>query len=464
MPYSSQAVAKPYFIAAIALFVGQILFGLVIGMQYVVGDFLFPTMPFNVARMVHTQLLIVWLLFGFMGAAYFIVPEEADKELHSPKLAIRLFWVFLIAVVLTLFGYLLVSYATLANLTGNRFWPTMGREYLEQPTIIKVVMVIVAIGFVYNIGITIRQGRKTVINLVLLTGLIGLAVLFLFAFYNPDNVVLGKYYRWWTIHLWFKCVWLLIMAALLAFVLMKITGVARELIDKWLYLITAASLMTGILGTGHHYYWIGTPEYWQWWGSIFSAIEPIPFFVITVFAFYMVNIRCREHPNKAATLWALGTAVVAFVGAGVLGFLQALAPINYYTHGTQITSAHAHLAFFGAYAMVVLTMISYAMPMLRGRAVANSHRSQVLEKWSFWLMTVSMTFIALLITTAGTLQVYWQRFAAEPLPFMAVQEKLVVFYWIREVAGLIFLIGLVVYVISFFVGGEEKGETSAGAN
>ncbi|HDN27366.1 MAG TPA: nitric-oxide reductase large subunit [Thioploca sp.] len=464
MLYSSQAVAKPYFIAAIALFVGQILFGLIIGLQYVVGDFLFPILPFNVARMVHTHLLIVWLLLGFMGAAYFIVPEEADKELHSPKLAILLFWVFLIMVVLTLLGYLLVSYATLANLTGNRFWPTMGREYLEQPTISKLVLLIVAIGFVYNIGMTIFQGRKTVINLVLLTGLIGLAVLFLFAFYNPDNVVLGKYYRWWTIHLWFECVWLLIMAALLAFVLMKITGVARELIDKWLYVITAAVLMTGILGTGHHYYWIGTPEYWQWWGSIFSAIEPIPFFVLTVFAFTMVNIRCCEHPNKAATLWALGTAVVAFLGAGVLGFLQALAPINYYTHGTQITSAHAHLAFFGAYAMVVLTMISYAMPMLRGRAVANSHRSQVLEKWSFWLMTVSMTFIALLITTAGTLQVYWQRFVAEPLPFMAVQEKLVVFYWMREVAGLIFLIGLVVYVISFFVGGEDKGETSAGVN
>ena len=70
MQYKSQAVAKPYFIAAIGLFVGQILFGLIIGMQYIVGDFLFPEIPFNVARMVHTNLLIVWLLFGFMGASY----------------------------------------------------------------------------------------------------------------------------------------------------------------------------------------------------------------------------------------------------------------------------------------------------------------------------------------------------------------------------------------------------------
>ncbi len=69
MQYKSQAVAMPYFIAAIGLFVGQIIFGLIMGLQYVIGDFLFPEIPFNVARMVHTNLLIVWLLFGFMGAS-----------------------------------------------------------------------------------------------------------------------------------------------------------------------------------------------------------------------------------------------------------------------------------------------------------------------------------------------------------------------------------------------------------
>ena len=62
---------------------------------------------------------------------------------------------------------------------------------------------------------------------------------------------------------------------------------------------------------------------------------------------------------------------MAFLGAGVWGFLHTLAPVNFFTHGTQITAAHGHMAFYGAYVMVVLTMISYAMPMLRGRA-ANS--------------------------------------------------------------------------------------------
>lgn len=170
-------------------------------------------------RMVHTNLLFIWLLFGFMGAAYYLIPEEAEKELHSPNLARVLFWMFLIVGVLTILGYLFVSYAKLAEITGNRFFPTMGREFLEQPTILKVGIVVVTVGFLYNIGMTVLQGRKTAINLVLLTGLTGLAVLFLLAFYNPDNLVLDKYYRWWVIHLWVEGVWGLIMAAILAFVL-----------------------------------------------------------------------------------------------------------------------------------------------------------------------------------------------------------------------------------------------------
>ncbi|AZG36685.1 MULTISPECIES: cbb3-type cytochrome c oxidase subunit I [Shewanella] len=453
LKFQSQSVATPYFIFALILFTGQILFGLVMGLQYVVGDFLAGIIPFNVARMVHTNLLIVWLLFGFMGAAYFLVPEESETELYSPKLAILLFWVFAVAATLTVLGYLLVPYSRLAEITGNEYFPTMGREFLEQPTITKIGIVIVCLGFLFNIGMTMLRGRKTVINMVLLTGLIGLAVFFLFSFYNPSNIAMDKFYWWFVVHLWVEGVWELIMGAILAFILIKITGVDREIIEKWLYVIVAMALISGLLGTGHHFFWLATPEYWQWVGSVFSALEPLPFFAMVLYAFNMVNNRRREHPNKAATLWALGTAVMAFLGAGVWGFLHTLAPVNFYTHGTQITAAHAHMAFYGAYAMIVLTIISYAMPKLRGIGEASSKKAQVLEMWGFWLMTVAMVFITLFLTGAGVLQVWLQRLpeGGEALSFMETQDKLSIFYWAREATGVIFLIGLITYMCNFIV-------------
>jgi nitric oxide reductase subunit B len=462
LQYASQSVSKYYFIAALALFTAQIVFGLALGLQYLLGDFLFPYIPFNQARMVHTNLLIVWLLFGFQGAAYYMVPEESETELYSPKLAIALFWIFLVAGALTIVGYLAVPYAKLAELTGNDILQTMGREFLEQPLPTKLGIVAVMLGFLFNISMTVLKGRKTSISLVLMIGLWGLALLFLFSFVNPHNLVRDKMYWWFVVHLWVEGTWELIMGALLAFVLIKTTGVDREVIDKWLYVIIAMALITGILGTGHHFFFIGMPGYWLWVGSIFSAMEPIPFFMMTVFAFNMVQRRRREHPNQAALLWAVGCSVVAFLGAGVWGFIHTLSPVNYYTHGSQVTAAHGHLAFYGAYVMVVLAIISYAMPILRGR-VANSQKAQNVEMWSFWMMTIGMAVMVLALTGAGILQIWLQRMPTSgAMSFMDTQDQLRFFYWIRVGGGVGFLIGLMTYLSSFFIGGVPR-EVPTGA-
>lgn len=458
LKYASQSVAKYYFVAALALFTAQIVFGLTLGLQYLLGDFLFPYIPFNQARMVHTNLLIVWLLFGFQGAAYYMVPEESETELYSPKLALILFWTFLVAGGLTIVGYLAVPYAKLAELTGNDLLMTMGREFLEQPLPTKVGIVVVMLGFLFNITMTVLKGRKTSISTVLLIGLWGLALLFLFSFVNPHNLVRDKMYWWFVVHLWVEGTWELIMGALLAFVLIKTTGVDREVIDKWLYVIIAMALITGILGTGHHFFFIGMPGYWLWVGSVFSAMEPIPFFMMTVFAFNMVQQRRREHPNQAALLWAVGCSVTAFLGAGVWGFIHTLSPVNYYTHGSQVTAAHGHLAFYGAYVMVVLAIVSYAMPVLRGR-IANSQSAQNTEMWSFWLMTIGMGVMALALTGAGILQVWLQRMPTTgAMSFMDTQDQLRFFYWIRMAGGVSFLLGLLAYLCSFFIGGTPAAE------
>jgi nitric oxide reductase subunit B len=50
-----------------------------------------------------------------------------------------------------------------------------------------------------------------------------------------------------------------------------------------------------------------------------------------------------------------------------LGFAHTLPQVNIWTHGTLVTAMHGHLAFWGAYAMLVLAVISYALPQMTGR-------------------------------------------------------------------------------------------------
>lgn len=431
MKYESQKVALYYFIGALSLFVVQVLFGLLGGTLYVNPTALPDFLPFSVIRMIHTNALVVWLLMGFMGATYFLLPEEAETELHSPKLALLQFWAFYIAALVAVAGYLLGYYD--------------GRSYLEQPIYIKVGIVIVALIHLYNCTLTLLKGRKTAVSTVLLMGLWGAALFFLFAFYNPANVVLDKIFWWWVVHLWVEGVWELIMASILAFLMIKLTGVDREVVEKWLYVIISLTLFSGILGTGHHYYWIGTPGYWQWIGSVFSTLEVIPFFAIVVFCFMMVWKGGRDHPNKAALLWSLGCAVFAFFGAGVWGFLHTVSSINYYTHGTQVTAAHGHLAFYGAYVMVNIAIMTYALPQLLKRTPYN----QVLNMWAFWIISGGVSFMTFALTFAGVVQVHLQRVMG--LTYMEVQDQLGLFYWMRLGAGAVTVLGVLMLVASLVI-------------
>jgi nitric oxide reductase subunit B len=442
MKYPSQSVALPYFIGALVIFALQLAFGLIGALMYVTPNMI-PTelLPFNVVRMIHTNALIVWLLLGFFGSAYFLLPEETERDIWSPMLAKVQFWLFFVAAAVAVVGYLFGNYD--------------GRSYLEQPITIKVGIVVVALMFLLNISMTVLNGRKTVITGILLLGLWGVAVFFLFAFYVPANVVIDKMFWWWVVHLWVEGVWELVMASILAFLLIKLTGVDREVVEKWLYVIIGAALFSGILGTGHHYYWIGTPGYWQWIGTIFSAVEPLPFFAMVLFAFAMVWKGRRDHPNHAALLWSLGCAVTAFFGAGVLGFLHTLAPINYYTHGTQVTAAHGHLAFYGAYAMVNIAMITYAMPPLLGRAPYN----QWLNILSFWVMTTGVGIMSAALTFAGVLQTHLERVMGQD--YMDVQQQLGLFYTIRLYGGVMTALGLVMFVVAVLIPGRRSAPVAA---
>ena len=400
----------------------------------------FPYMTGAMANGIATTRLVIEVaragMLGFFGAAYYLVPEESEREIHSVKLA----WLQLAIFVLGTAG-VVVTY--LFNLfDGNWLLGNEGREFIEQPKWVKAGIVVAALIFLYNISMTVLAGKKTAITNILLLGLWVLSLLFLFAFVNPDNLALDKMYWWYIVHLWVEGTWELVMASILAFLMLKLTGVDREIVEKWLYIIVATSLFSGILGTGHHYLWIGTPAYWQWTGTIFSMFEVAPFFAMMSFAFIMVWKGKKNHPNKAALLWSLGCSVVAFFGAGVWGLLHTVHGVNYYSHGTQVTAAHGHLAFYGAYVMLNLAMISYAMPVLRHHAPYN----QVLNMASFWLMTSGMAFMTFTLTFAGVVQTHLQRVMG--MTYMEVQDQLGLFYAMRFAAGFTVVVGALLFIYS----------------
>lgn len=430
MKYQSQKVAYYFFATCMLLFALQIIYGFIMSFAHMGFDGLHSIVPFHAARATHTNLLVMWLLAGFMGSAYYIIPEECERDLVAPKLA--------------LFQLGALVAVGVSSIIGFHFNWWEGRKFLEIPRPLDYLVVIDVLLFIYIIGATIWTApRKTTTSIVLYFGLLFSALLYLPGMIDTDNQTMDSYWRWWVVHLWVEGVWELIMGAILSFLLIKLTGVDREVIEKWLYIIVGFTFLSGILGTGHHYYYIGTPRYWLLIGGLFSALEPVAFLGMAIYAIQMMRKGGRQHPNRVALLWTIGCSIMSFVGAGFLGFAHTLPQVNLYTHGTLVTAMHGHMAFWGAYAMVVLAIIAYAMPQLTGRPLHDSN----MNVFAFWTANIGMIAMTLAFGVAGITQVYLERKFG--LDFMAVQKEIEVHFLGLTLAACLFTLGITAYIINF---------------
>ncbi|MEZ4889160.1 MAG: cbb3-type cytochrome c oxidase subunit I [Crocinitomicaceae bacterium] len=439
MKYKSQKIAYYFFALALLLLVLQIVYGFIMGFARIGYDGLHEFIPFNTARAVHTNLLVVWLLTGFMGAAYYIIPEEAEKELVSVKLAYVQLISLAIVGVIAIVGY------------HFNYWE--GHKFLEIPRPLDYLVVVNVLLFLGLILATLYKGKKrTTTAMVLTMGLVFAALLYLPGMIWFDNQTVDSFFRWWVVHLWVEGVWELILGGILAFLLIKLTGVDREVIEKWLYVIIGLTFISGIIGTGHHYYFIGTGSIWIILGGIFSALEPFAFLAMVFFTIGMYRKGEKKHPNKIALFWTVGTAVVAFLGAGMLGLAHTLPGVNRYTHGTLVTAMHGHLAFWGAYAMIVFAFITYVMPNLTGRKLYESTNG----KLAFWLSNIGMFGMTAAFGVAGVAQVYLERKMG--MEFGDVQNEIKVHFYVLIACATLFLSGVSIFVWEFIKYGKPNDE------
>lgn len=213
--YRSQLVAYPYFLSSAVLFLLQIIFGLTIVSQFIWPNFLFNSLPFNVGRATDLNLLVFWLLLGLMGAAYYLVPEETDSELFSVRLANIQLAIMLLAGVGTL-----VSFWFLRD--------SLGKPFTESPMPWPILIALGVVLFLVNIGMTLfRSKHWTTISVILFGGMGGLALLYLSDFVFFANLTVDYYWWWWIIHLWVEGSWELIVASLMAYLLIRETGMER---------------------------------------------------------------------------------------------------------------------------------------------------------------------------------------------------------------------------------------------
>ena len=419
LKWEGQRLATWYFTVAVVLFGAQLLMGLIAATQFLYPSFLFEIFDFSVARMVHINALVVWMVYAMVGAAYWLLPEETGIEVVGIKLAKLGFFVLTAAVTVVVLVYILIQYGDttteIMGLNVGIWFINEGREYIEAPRWADIGIAVVLVGFLGHVFATAMKGNRTGIVTVLMADMIALVGLYLCGMGFTDSISMDQFWWWWVIHLWVEATWEVLVGVFAAFGLIRIIGANRQIVEMWLWIEVSMLFGSGILGMGHHYFWIGTPEYWWEIGALFSALEPLPLVAMFIHVTYdwgkeqgiaKAEGKGSAIMNTPALAWFFTNAFGNFLGAGIWGFFHTLPQVNIYTHGTQFTSAHGHLAFFGAYATILIGIFYIAVQGTNGIKTLKMTKN---AKWAIVLINLGVFGMTVALTISGYGQVLVER-------------------------------------------------------
>lgn len=457
--YRSQRLALKYLTAAMVLFGVMVLSGVLSAFYYINPSFLLNTFNFNTAKILHIDTLILWHLMGFFGAVYWFLPLETDREVEGIGVGEAMFWIFCAVIAVVAVVLIFVQYGSATQF--SLWFINQGRKYVEAPRWAVVGVVAVGVVFAYNVVATaLKSSRHSGILMVLILDLIPLLVLYLDAFPAMPNMSQDLFWWWWLVHLWVEATWEVLIGCIMAWTLMELLGASRRVVESWLYVEVALVLGTGILGLGHHYFWIGTPRYWLGVGGFFSALEPLPLLGMVIHAIYDAGKHRMQTGNRPSFYWMLAEAFGNFLGAGVWGFMMTLPQINLYSHGTQWTASHAHFAFWGAYSCGIIAVIYLALERSRKSAGLDSRA----WKWSFALLNAGLLGMVGALLIAGMDQAFFERALGGSTwsSFIALQHRpwYIEGMWSRFGFGLIFAAGYTILMYDLLnIGKGRQAQT-----
>ncbi len=425
-------------------------------------------LPSNLVRIWHLQLALFWIATCFISGALFLAPIISGKEPQWLRIGINLLFGALIIVV---GGSLLGEMLGINNRLGNLWWwfGNQGWEFLDLGRFWQVLL---AVGLVFWLFLLIRTVSATrqnperrEITLLFMVAAIGIPIFYVPAMFidATTNYTVADVWRFWIIHLWVEGFFELFATTMVAIIYFVLGIVSRKTALRVIYLDAILFLGSGIVGTGHHWYWTGQSNITLALGAMFSALEVVPLTLLTLDAWDFIKLtggKCAvcgkkiPMPHKWAFYFLMAVGFWNFVGAGVFGFLINMPIVSYYEVGTMLTPNHGHAALMGVFGMLGLAFLTFAL-----RHVLKDRQWAAMEKYirfGFWGLNAGLLLMVVVsLFPGGILQIadvlnngYWHARSQEFLGGAVIRFV----EWIRIVPDLIFILaGVVPILIAAFL-------------
>ena len=465
-----QRAVLTYFVIVALLFLAQVLVGGAVAHYRAdpvsfYGLDLSRWFPSHILRTWHLQLAIFWVATAYIAGGLFLAPALSG---HEPRHQVRGINRLLAVLVLVVAGSLLGEFLGVHRLM-DRLWFWFGHQGWEYLDLGRAWQILLAAGLVMWLVLLWRTiaparhdpERREILSLFLYAAVaIPLFYLPAMFFTGRSHFSIVDTWRFWIIHLWVEGFFELFVTVMVAAIFYRLGLISHTTAARVVYLDALLYLGSGIVGTGHHWYWTGQSHITMALGATFSAMEVIPLTLLTLDAWDFIKLtrqRCDlcDRPISVPHRWTfyflMAVGFWNFVGAGVFGFLINLPIVSYFEVGTLLTPNHGHAAMMGVFGMLAVALMVFAF-----RQVLSEERWAAVEplvRLSFWGLNLGLALMVVVnLFPGGVLQLldvlrngYAHARSAEFLnqPIMRWIE------WLRLPADLIFIgLGVVPLVLA----------------
>jgi cytochrome c oxidase cbb3-type subunit I len=193
----------------------------------------------------------------------------------------------------------------------------------------------------------------------------------------------------------------------------------------------------------HHYLYSPIADWAETLAIITSMLLIIPVWTVLVNFFGTVKGRWDGFgKNLTAKFLIMGSLM--YLAGCFQGSTEALRSIQQPTHFTDFVISHSHLTVFGTFVVWAMGGLVYVWP----RAFQRELWSWTLGNWSFWLITVGISTMGLVLTAGGLQQGFEWMNGTEWLDTVIRMRA----YWlVRTLSGITMDIGMSLLVFNLMM-------------
>jgi cbb3-type cytochrome c oxidase subunit I len=424
-------------LAALLMVLHVGLLGLVVAAKFHWPDLLTEAgwLTWGRVRYAHTQgMLFGWLGNAFLAFLYHAVPRLADRPVTSRGLGWLLFVLWNFAVVIP--GWVCVHMGY-----------SQAVEFAEFPLEIDVVLLVAlflsCVQFVVPL-LRSKLGQLYVSGWYIVGGLVFTLLAFPVGNFVPEVEAgaRGATYSGLWIHDAIGLYVTPLAVAMAYLVIPAVTG--RPIFSHFLSLVGfwLLFLVYPLNGT-HHYVFSSIPMDAQKGAIVASVYLGVD--VILVVANLLLSMRgSAAIASRDVPLRFIWLGVVFYLVVSLQGSMQALMPVNRFTHFSDWVIGHSHLALVGFASFIAIGGLLHAW-----RSQPGFRYNPSAASWGFWLLTTGLLISTVDLTIAGLVQGHsWQSDAAWLDSVRASRP-----YWLtRTLAGVPMLLGFGAVVLSVLTG------------